>query len=281
MQRQAPGRRLLRAKGSEHVSDCPVRPSQRRPRCPRVARHRRAAPAGRTAIPAALVLHHQPGRRRHGGGRPHRPPLAFPSRIGHAADRQACTRETLALLPRIEANATASRWRSVGSRRRNRLMAQFVSRHGAMTPCARAIDLRKACCGLRKMEPLSRMHSPAARPGWRACAASRAGARADVPFTEHRRPTAATKINPAGRLELGRCLALHPPRTMCPYNPLHDQFYAQHRLRALAPARWPLGEDPSAPAAGGGKTRMPEGMRTAREARRTRCRVHPARTLKR
>lgn len=85
----------------------------------------------------------------------------------------------------------------------------------------RSIELRKACCGIRKLEPLSRMLAD--RSAWiTGLRREQSDARGDVPFHDH---------DDAGRLKLNAIadwtwgdvwhhIATHD----VPYNPLHDDF---------------------------------------------------------
>ncbi len=94
----------------------------------------------------------------------------------------------------------------------------------------RSLDLRKACCHIRKMEPLER-----ALTGKRAWITGlrreQSGARAEVEFIEHSPHTGKdgvestrTKVNPLARWTWGD--VWHYIATYkVPYNPLHDQFY--------------------------------------------------------
>jgi phosphoadenosine phosphosulfate reductase len=96
----------------------------------------------------------------------------------------------------------------------------FVRRKG-LDARYRSIELRKACCALRKLEPLARMM--AGRKAWvTGLRREQSGARGEVPFSE---------LDSAGRLKLNpladwrwadvwHYIALHD----VPYNPLHDAF---------------------------------------------------------
>lgn len=97
---------------------------------------------------------------------------------------------------------------------------QFVRRHGD-DAMVRSIELRKACCNLRKMEPLARLL--AQRRAWiTGLRREQSDARQEVPFQE---------LDAAGRLKLNpladwrwsdvwQYIADHG----VPYNPLHDAF---------------------------------------------------------
>ena len=85
----------------------------------------------------------------------------------------------------------------------------------------RSLALRKACCGLRKMEPLSRLLD--SRTAWvTGMRREQSDARGEVPFRDH---------DDAGRLKLNPLAdwswadVWHYIQTrLVPYNPLHDQF---------------------------------------------------------
>jgi phosphoadenosine phosphosulfate reductase len=102
-----------------------------------------------------------------------------------------------------------------------------------------SIELRKACCELRKMEPLARALQ--GRSAWIAgLRREQSGARAEVPF-ESLDDQGRTKYSPLADWTLAdvwQYVALHG----VPYNPLHDAFYpsigCEPCTRAVA-----LGED--------------------------------------
>ena len=85
----------------------------------------------------------------------------------------------------------------------------------------RSLALRKACCGLRKMEPLGRML--AGRSAWvTGLRREQSNARGEVPFHE-RDDQGRIKLNPLADwswADVWHYIALHG----VPYNPLHDQF---------------------------------------------------------
>ena len=98
---------------------------------------------------------------------------------------------------------------------------QFVAREGS-EPMRRSLALRKACCQIRKLEPLGR-----ALEGKRAWITGlrreQSGARAAVPAIDHGDP-AIIKFNPLADWTWGdvwHYIALH----QVAYNPLHDQFF--------------------------------------------------------
>jgi phosphoadenosine phosphosulfate reductase len=96
----------------------------------------------------------------------------------------------------------------------------FVKRNGD-DAMFRSIDLRKACCALRKLEPLQRMLAD--RSAWvTGLRREQSGARGAVPFSEvdeHGR----SKLSPLADwswADVWHYIALH----RVPYNPLHDAF---------------------------------------------------------
>jgi phosphoadenosine phosphosulfate reductase len=143
--------------------------------------------------------------------------------------------ETLALVPRIEERygLKVELWEPVQEQ-----VIQFVNRHGAMA-MRESIDLRKACCALRKLEPLSR--ALAGRTAWvTGLRREQSGARAEVPFTSTD-DQGREKIAPLA--DWSWADVWHYIRQYdVPYNPLHDQFFpsigCEPCTRAVA-----LGED--------------------------------------
>jgi phosphoadenosine phosphosulfate reductase len=97
---------------------------------------------------------------------------------------------------------------------------QFVRQHGERA-MYQSIELRKACCGLRKLEPLGRML--AGRSAWvTGLRREQSQARGEVPFTEsdeHGR----LKVNPLADWSWNDVWH-YLDREAVPYNPLHDQF---------------------------------------------------------
>lgn len=143
--------------------------------------------------------------------------------------------ETLALIPRIE-----SRYgRSVEVfRPAQTAVVHFVKHHGERAMFD-SVELRKACCGVRKLEPLGRMlegHS-AWVTGLRR---EQSEHRAVVPHSETE-ANGRVKFNPLADwswADVWHYIATHE----VPYNPLHDQFFpsigCEPCTRAIA-----LGED--------------------------------------
>lgn len=97
---------------------------------------------------------------------------------------------------------------------------EFVSRNGE-DAMFRSIELRKSCCGIRKLEPLSRML--ANRSAWiTGLRREQSGARGDVPF-EDRDDAGRAKFNPLADWTWGEVWHFVASRDV-PYNPLHDEF---------------------------------------------------------
>lgn len=125
---------------------------------------------------------------------------------------------TLALLARAEAHygLHIERWAPDAEQ-----VVHFQARHGAL-PMRRSVELRQACCALRKLEPLSR--ALAGRSAWvTGLRREQSDARAALPLhgtDEHGRE----KFNPLADWRLAdvwHYIATHG----VPYNPLHDQGY--------------------------------------------------------
>lgn len=97
---------------------------------------------------------------------------------------------------------------------------EFVRRNGD-DAMFRSIELRKACCGLRKLEPLSRMLAD--RQAWvTGLRREQSGARRDVQFSEFD-SQGRTKLSPLADWswhDVWHYIASHD----LPYNPLHDEF---------------------------------------------------------
>ncbi|HEU4460003.1 MAG TPA: phosphoadenylyl-sulfate reductase [Methylibium sp.] len=125
--------------------------------------------------------------------------------------------ETAALIGRIEQRYGLA---VEVYRPREKHAIQFVRTHGE-DAMRRSIELRKACCGIRKLEPLSRML--AERDAWvTGLRREQSDARGEVPFHDR---------DDAGRLKLNALADWtwgdvwhHIAANEVPYNPLHDQF---------------------------------------------------------
>ena len=129
--------------------------------------------------------------------------------------------ETLALLERTQANAALTvnvfhpKLESV---------VHFIRDQG-QDAMYRSIELRKACCHIRKMEPLAR--ALAGKAGWiSGLRREQSGARADVPEVDDAEVASKglTKFNPLADWTWGDVWHYIATREV-DYNPLHDQFY--------------------------------------------------------
>jgi phosphoadenosine phosphosulfate reductase len=99
-------------------------------------------------------------------------------------------------------------------------VVHFVSVNGAEA-MYRSLELRKACCNLRKMEPLARMM--AARTAWvTGLRREQSNTRAVVPFSEND-GQGRTKFNPLADWSWNDVWH-HIASNDVPYNPLHDEF---------------------------------------------------------
>jgi phosphoadenosine phosphosulfate reductase len=125
--------------------------------------------------------------------------------------------ETLQLLERTQANSRApiEVYRPV-----QEAVVQFVAREGKEA-MFRSIDLRKACCGIRKMEPLAR--ALAGHKAWiTGLRREQSNARADVPLVDT--GEARIKLNPLANWTWGDVWH-YISACGVDYNPLHDQFF--------------------------------------------------------
>jgi phosphoadenosine phosphosulfate reductase len=132
-------------------------------------------------------------------------------------DTGALHPQTLDLLQRFKAGSRAPV--SVYSPVQESVV-QFVAREGK-DAMFKSIELRKACCGIRKMEPLER--ALAGKAAWvTGLRREQSGARAAVPLVDA--SEARTKINPLANWTWGD--VWHTIReNQVDYNPLHDQFF--------------------------------------------------------
>jgi phosphoadenosine phosphosulfate reductase len=140
-------------------------------------------------------------------------------------DTGALHPETLQLLDRLKAQQAAhphaplAVYQPVAES-----VVQFVTREGREA-MYQSIELRKACCGIRKMEPLAR--ALAGKKGWIAgLRREQSGARADVPLVDSSelQSNGRLKYNPLADWTWGdvwHYIATHGVL----YNPLHDRFY--------------------------------------------------------
>ena len=126
--------------------------------------------------------------------------------------------ETLAVLPRIreQYGIEVEVYRPV-----QEAVIEFVGRHGERA-MYESVQLRKGCCGVRKLEPLSRML--AGRDAWvTGMRREQSDNRGGVPF-EDQDDKGRVKFNPLADWTWGdvwHYIKLHE----VPYNALHDQFF--------------------------------------------------------
>jgi phosphoadenosine phosphosulfate reductase len=133
-------------------------------------------------------------------------------------DTGALHDETLELIPRIEERygLHVERYRPV-----RESVIHFVDRNGT-DAMYRSLELRKACCGIRKLEPLGRMLKE--RDAWvTGLRREQSANRGEVAF-EERDDAGRVKLNPLadwGWNDVWHYIATHA----VPYNPLHDRFF--------------------------------------------------------
>jgi len=129
----------------------------------------------------------------------------------------ALHKETLDLLERFKASSRApvTVYQPVAES-----VVEFVAREGK-DAMYKSIELRKACCGIRKMEPLERALK--GKDAWvTGLRREQSGARADVPLVDTSEKR--TKINPLANWTWGD--VWHYIReNQLDYNALHDQFF--------------------------------------------------------
>ncbi len=132
-------------------------------------------------------------------------------------DTSALHAETVALIDRI----TARYGLPVDVfRPQAEAVVQFVKTHGERA-MYQSLDLRKACCGVRKMEPLGRML--AGKTAWvTGLRREQSNARGEVPFldTDDAGRTKLNAIADWSWADVWHYIQQHD----VPYNPLHDQF---------------------------------------------------------
>ena len=125
--------------------------------------------------------------------------------------------ETLALISQVEAHFGVAMRRFQPDTQQ---VVHFVQRHGERA-MYESIALRKACCDLRKMQPLAQALQ--GQTGWiTGLRREQSLARADVPLLD--RSAALLKLNPLADWTWGdvwHCIATRA----LPYNALHDAFY--------------------------------------------------------
>jgi phosphoadenosine phosphosulfate reductase len=133
-------------------------------------------------------------------------------------DTGALHDETLSLIPRIEERYGL---KVEVYKPKAEAVIQFVDRHGPKA-MYQSIELRKGCCGIRKLEPLSRML--AGREAWvTGLRREQSDNRGNVTYGD-RDAEGRVKLNPLADWTWGdvwHYISLNE----VPYNPLHDQFY--------------------------------------------------------
>ena len=125
--------------------------------------------------------------------------------------------QTLDLLQRFQASSRApvTVYQPVAT-----AVVEFVQREGTEA-MYKSIALRKACCGIRKLEPLSRMLD--GRSAWiTGLRREQSGARADVAFEEDD-GQGRRKLSPIADWTWAEVWA-YVEKFSVPTNPLHDQF---------------------------------------------------------
>jgi phosphoadenosine phosphosulfate reductase len=126
--------------------------------------------------------------------------------------------ETLALLARLKATSQAPVEVLTPVQES---VVQFVAKEGTQA-MFKSIELRKACCHIRKMEPLARALN--GKDAWiTGLRREQSGARAEVPLIDTSDSTR-VKLNPLANWTWGdvwHFIALNK----IDYNPLHDQFF--------------------------------------------------------
>ncbi len=126
--------------------------------------------------------------------------------------------QTLALIPRIESRYGLKVERHVPVQQN---VVHFVREHGEQ-PMFRSIALRKACCDLRKLQPLARLLD--SRSAWvTGLRRQQSANRGSVPFSESD-AQGRIKFNPLADwswADVWHYIATND----VPYNELHDQFF--------------------------------------------------------
>lgn len=133
--------------------------------------------------------------------------------------------ETLALLGQLQAQQAAHPHAPLTVYRPvQESVVQFVAREGNEA-MYKSIDLRKACCGIRKMEPLGR--ALAGKKAWlTGLRREQSGARAEVPLIDdaEQATKGLLKFNPLANWTWGDVWHYIAENGVA-YNPLHDQFF--------------------------------------------------------
>ena len=126
--------------------------------------------------------------------------------------------ETMALIPRIGHRYAlpVKVYRPEAS-----AVMTFVARHGERA-MFESVDLRKACCAVRKLEPLERLLE--GRSAWvTGLRREQSGQRAEVPFAETE-ASGRVKLNPLADWSWHDVWHYIATREV-PYNELHDRFF--------------------------------------------------------
>ena len=133
-------------------------------------------------------------------------------------DTGALHAQTLALIPRIEARYGLAVERHAPPQE---AVVHFVRQHGDQA-MYRSLELRKACCALRKLQPLQRLLQ--GRSAWvTGLRREQSAQRGTVHFSE-RDGDGRIKLNPLADWswnDVWHYIALHE----VPYNELHDAFF--------------------------------------------------------
>ena len=106
----------------------------------------------------------------------------------------------------------------------NEAVIQFVAKEGN-EPMYKSLALRKACCNIRKMEPLER--ALAGKTAWvTGLRREQSGARADVPLKDETDLVSKNRVkfNPLANWTWGDVWHYIAVNKVA-YNPLHDQFF--------------------------------------------------------
>ena len=126
--------------------------------------------------------------------------------------------ESLALLARLKASSVAAVKVFTPE---SEAVLQFVAREGT-DAMYKSIELRKACCQIRKMAPLARALQ--GKTAWiTGLRREQSGARAEVPLVDTS-DAARVKFNPLANWTWGDVWHFIAENKV-DYNPLHDQFY--------------------------------------------------------
>jgi phosphoadenosine phosphosulfate reductase len=126
-------------------------------------------------------------------------------------------KETLVLLDQFKADSRApvTIYKPV-----EEAVVQFVAKEG-LDAMYKSIDLRKACCNIRKMEPLERALK--GKEAWiTGLRREQSGARAEVPLVDTSEQR--VKINPLANWTWGDVWH-YIKESKLAYNPLHDAFF--------------------------------------------------------